>query len=82
MDVSLFPGLSQQVAESKRVRKEQLRQLVKKVKLEDLFDELLRGDKVMEAVDTSLSGGSEHVSVSINDIVELFDVWVPQSDLS
>ena len=47
LDVTLFPGLSQQVAESKRVRREQLKQLVKKVKLEALFDELLPGDKVM-----------------------------------
>ena len=35
-----------------------------------------------KALDASLSGGNEHVSVSINDLVELFDEWVPQSDLS
>ena len=47
LDVSLFPGLSQQVAESKRVRREQLKQLVKKVKLDDLFDELLPGEEII-----------------------------------
>ena len=51
---------------------EQLRQLVKNVKLDDLFDELLPGEKVMKAIDASLSGGAEHVSVSIDDLVELF----------
>ena len=55
---------------------------MKKVKLDDIFDELLPGDKVMESLDASLAGGNEHVSVSINDIVELFDEWCPQSDLS
>ena len=72
----------QQVAKSNRVRREQLKNLVKKVKLDDIFDELLPGDKVMESLDASLAGGNEHVSVSINDIVELFDEWCPRSDLS
>ena len=82
LDVTMFPGLSQQVAETKRVRREQLKNLVKSVKLDDLYDELLPGDKVMKAVDASLAGGNEHVAVSINDLVELFDEWCPQSDLS
>ena len=80
LDVTLFPGLSQQAAESKRVRKEHLRQLVKNVKFDDHFEELLPGEKVMGAIDVSLSGGAEQVSVPINDLVELFHEWVPQSD--
>ena len=65
----LYFLVCQQVAASKRVRREQLKNLVKKVKLDDLFDELLSGDKVMKSLDASLAGGNEHVSVSINDIV-------------
>ena len=41
LEVTMFPGNSQQVAESKRVRKERLRQLVENVKLDEFFDELL-----------------------------------------
>ena len=38
LDVTMFPGLSQQFAETKRVRREQLKNLVKSVKLDDLYD--------------------------------------------
>ena len=34
----------------------------------------------MKAVDTGLSGGSEHVAANINDVVESFDEWVPQQE--
>ena len=34
----------------------------------------------MKALDSGLSGGSEHVAANINDLVELFDEWVPQQE--
>ena len=77
----MFPGLSQKVAENRRVRREQLRQLLKKTKLMGLFDETLPGDKVMKAIDTGLAGGNEHVAADINDTVALYDEWVPQAEL-
>ena len=78
IDVSLFPSLSQKVAESKRIRREQLQNLITEVGLEALYDEVLPGEKVMKAIDAGLSVGSEHVAANINDLVELFDEWVPQ----
>ena len=81
LDMGMFPGLSQEVAESKRVRREQLRRLIKDRSLDSLYDELLPGEKVMKAIDASLSGGNDHVAAVTNDTVELFDEWVPQSDL-
>ena len=80
MNMSAFPGLAQSVAETKRVRREQLRQALKKTHLEHLFDEVLPGEQVMMAVDNGLASGNEHVAVSINDLVELFDEWTPESD--
>ena len=80
IDVSMFPGLNQKVAESKRIRREQLQNLITKVNLESLYDEVLPGEKVMKALDSGLSGGSEHVAANINDLVELFDEWVPQQE--
>ena len=80
MNMSAFPGLAQSVAETKRVRREQLRQALKKTGLEQLFDEVLPGEQVMMAVDNGLASGNEHVAISINDLVELFDEWTPESD--
>ena len=68
------------MAESKRIRREQLQNLITKVHLESLYDEVLPGEKVMKALDSGLSGGSEHVAANINDLVELFDEWVPQQE--
>ena len=81
MNMSAFPGLAQSVAETKRVRREQSRQALKKTHLEHLFDEVLPGEQVMMAVDNGLASGNEHVAVSINDLVELFDEWTPESDM-
>ena len=80
MDISLFPGLNQKVAESKRARREQLSKLVKNVGLDELYEEDLPGEKVMKAIDAGLSGGSEHVAANIYDLVELFDEWAPQME--
>ena len=80
LNMSSFPGLAQSVAETKRVRREQLRQALKKQKLESLFDEVLPGEQVMIAVDNGLASGNEHVAVTINDLVELFDEWTSESD--
>ena len=36
----------------------------------------------MKAIDAELAGGNEHVAISTNDLVELFNARVSQSDLS
>ena len=80
VNLSSFPGLIQGIAETKRVRREQLRQALTKVGLDTLFDEILPGEPVMIAIDNGLASGTEHVAVSINDLVELFDEWTPESE--
>jgi len=75
-----FPGIAQSVADSKRIRKEQLRQLLTSSGLSSLFEEVLPGEKLMTAIDNGLNSGNEHVAANINDLVELFDEWVPEGD--
>ena len=57
-----------------------MRQALTKQNLGDLFDEVLPGEQVMIAVDNGLASGNEHVAGSVNDLVELFDEWTPESD--
>ena len=63
LDMTMFPGLSQEVAESKRVRREQLRKLIKDRALESLYDELLPGEKVMKAIDKAFDGDADVVEL-------------------
>ena len=80
--MGLVPGYSQAVSEAKRVRRVRLEQLLKSAKMEKLFDEALPPYKVIESLESSLTAGDEHVQFNINDMVELFDEWLPESDES
>ncbi len=57
-----FPGLAQSMAETKRVRRGNLRQAVKDVGFDDRYDETLPCAKVMDCVDNGFNSGNEHIA--------------------
>ena len=65
-----------------RVLREQLRMVIQVARLDTLLDELMLDEKVTKVIESGLDGGFDHGAVSINDLVELFDEWVPKSELS
>lgn len=78
--LNLYPGLSNHLAESRRIEREKQNQRLKDAQLDGLFEEIVPDPELLRLLDELYGSGQSHPAVSINDKVTLWDERRYESD--